>query len=47
MKKYKITYYADGVQHSRTIEAENKEEALGKAWSLIDADDVHVSEVMT
>ena len=45
MKKYRISYYSDGVKHSRIIEAENKDEALSKAWSLIDADDVYVSEV--
>ena len=45
MKKYKITYYADGVQHSRIIEARNKDEALEKAWSLVDAESIYVSEV--
>lgn len=45
MKKYRITYYSDGVKYSKTIEAKNKDDALRKAWSLIDADDVYVSEV--
>ena len=45
MKKYRISYYSDGVKHSRIIEAKNKEDALDKAWSLVDADDVYVSEV--
>lgn len=45
MSKYKISYYADGVKHSRIIEADNEAEALNKAWSLIDADDIYVCEV--
>lgn len=45
MKKYKITYYADGVKKSLTVTAKSKDEALQKAWSLTDADDVYVSEV--
>lgn len=45
MKKYKITYYKDGVKHSVIIEASHKGEALRKAWSLVDADDIYVSEV--
>lgn len=45
MKKYKITYYSGGVQHHKIIEARNKREALQKAWSLVDADDVYVSEI--
>lgn len=45
MKKYRISYYSDGVKHSRIIEAKNRDEALKKAWSLVDADDLYVSEV--
>jgi hypothetical protein len=45
MKKYKITYYADGVKHSQIIEARNKDDALKIAWSLVDADSVYISEV--
>lgn len=46
MKKYRISYYVDGIKHSRIIEAKSKDDALNEAWSLIDADDVYVSEVM-
>lgn len=45
MKKYKITAYLDGVQKSRTIEAEDKAEAERIGWELFDADDIYVSEV--
>lgn len=45
MKSYRITYYEEGVQHSQIIQASTKEEALSKAWSLVDADDLYVSEV--
>lgn len=44
-KKYKITYYIDGVQHTKIIEAVNRDEAMKIAWSIIDADDLCVSEV--
>lgn len=46
MKKYNITYYKDGVQHSTTITARNRREALQKAWSMFNADDLYIiSEV--
>lgn len=45
MKKYKITAYIDGVQKSRTVEAESKEAAEEIGWELFDADDIYVSEV--
>ena len=45
MKKYKITAYIDGVKQSRTVEAENKEEAEKIGWELFDADSIYVSEV--
>lgn len=45
MKKYKISYYSNGVNHTRIIEAKSKDDALNKAWGLIDADDIYVSEV--
>lgn len=45
MKKYKITYYSGGVQRTAIIEAESRREALQKAWSMFDADDIYVSEV--
>ena len=37
MKKYKIIFYENGVQHSTTITARNKREALQKARSMFDA----------
>lgn len=45
MKKYKITYYTDGVKKTLIVEAKDKDDALQKAWSLVDADSVYVSEV--
>lgn len=45
MKKYNITYYKDGVQHTVTITARNRREALQKAWSMFDTDDLYISEV--
>lgn len=45
MKKYNITYYKDGVQHTVTITARNRREALQKAWSMFNADDLYISEV--
>lgn len=45
MKKYKITYYRDGIQHTAIVEARSRREALQKAWSMVDTDDVYVSEV--
>ena len=45
MKKYEITAYIDEVKKSRTVEAENKEEAEKIGWELFDADDLYVSEV--
>lgn len=46
MKKYNITFYEDGRQKNLTVEARTREEALKKAWSLTDAEDVYVSEVL-
>lgn len=45
LRKYKISYYIYGVKHCRFIEATNEKEALNKAWSLIDAEDIYISEV--
>jgi hypothetical protein len=45
MNKYRVSYYSDGVKHSFTVTANSKDEALQKAWCLVDADDVYVSEV--
>lgn len=45
MRKYRVVYYTDGVRKSMIITANNKDEALQKAWSLVDADDLCVSEV--
>ena len=45
LRIYEITYYVDGVKHSIIIDARNKDEALEKAWSLVDADSVYVNEV--
>ena len=45
MNQFSVTYYEGGVRKSRIIEAKSRDEALRKAWSLIDADDVYVSEV--
>lgn len=46
MKKYNVTYYKDGeLQHTETINARNRREALQKAWSMFDVDDVYISEV--
>lgn len=43
MKKYEITWYENGIKHSRIIEARNRGVALEIAWSF--AEDVYVSEV--
>ena len=45
MKKYRISYHENGVQKSHTIYAKDRDDALKKAWSMVDADDVYVSEV--
>lgn len=45
MKKYNITFYKDGVQHTEIITARNRREALQKAWSMFDTDDLYISEV--
>ena len=45
MKKYLITYYALGVQHSLRLTAKNYDDALSKAWAMVDADDLYVSEI--
>lgn len=45
MNKYRITYHKDGVQHTETITARNRREALQKAWAMFDTDDLYISEV--
>lgn len=45
MKKYKIIFYENGVQHSTTITARNRREAFQKAWSMFGTDDLYISEV--
>lgn len=45
MKKYKIIFYENGVQHTETITARNKREALQTAWSMCDTEDFYISEV--
>lgn len=46
MKKYNITFYKDDeLQHTVTITARNRREALQKAWSMCDTDDLYISEV--
>lgn len=45
MNRYEITWYENGTKHSRIITARNRREALQIAWSLVDTDDVYVSEV--
>lgn len=45
MKKYEITWYYDGVKHSRIIMATSRREALQKAWCLVDVDDIYVEEI--
>ena len=45
MKEYKITYYDDETQKSFIVTAESKDEALQKAWSIVDSESVYVSEV--
>lgn len=44
MKVYEITRYENGVKKSSFVEAENREEAAGIAWSL-GYEDIYVSEV--
>lgn len=46
MKKYKIIFYENGIQHSTTITARNRREALQKACTMFDTDDLYISEVM-
>lgn len=45
MKKYKITYYAEGVKRCKTIEAPNRDAALNIAWAVVASDDLYISEV--
>lgn len=45
MRKYRVSWYEDGIQHSKIIEAKSRREALQIAWSLCDSDDIYVSEV--
>ena len=46
MKKYNVTYYKDDeLQHTVTITARNMSEALQKAWSMFDTEDLCISEV--
>ena len=45
MKEYKITWYQNGVQHSRIVSATSKSEAKRIGWQICDADDLYVSEV--
>lgn len=45
MKKYNVTYYKYGVQQTVTITARNRREAMQKAWSMCDTDDLYISEV--
>lgn len=45
MKKYKIIFYENGVQHTVTITAKNRREALQYAWGTLNLDDVYISEV--
>lgn len=45
MNKYKIIFYENGVRCSTTITARNRREALQKAWSMFDTDDLYISEV--
>ncbi len=45
MKKFKITYHECGVTKYLYINARNKDEATAKAWRMVDADDIYVSEV--
>lgn len=46
MREYIITYYNDGVKKSFTVTAKSKDEALQKAWNIVDAESVYVSEVL-
>lgn len=46
LQTYKITYYEDGIKKSFTVQASNKAEAEQIGWSRVDADSVHVSEVV-
>lgn len=44
-KKYKVTYYDDGVQKSFEISATNKLDAERIAWSKVEADSLYVTEM--
>lgn len=46
MKKYRISYYDDEcIKRSRTIEANNAEEATSIGWEIFpEADSIYVSE---
>ena len=46
MNKYRIIFYEKGVQHTATVTARNRREALQKAWSMFNVDDLYIiSEV--
>lgn len=45
MKQFKITYHENGVTKYLTISAKDRQDAYNKAWRMIDADDIYVSEV--
>ena len=45
MKKYRLTFYEDGVQKTQIVTANSSDEALRKGWCMFDADDMYVSEI--
>lgn len=45
MKKYKLTIHENGVTKYYYVDAIDERDALGKGWTLYDADDIYVSEV--
>ena len=46
MADYKVTTYEDGRQTTVIITASSKEDAKQTAWSMFDADDIYVEEVI-
>ena len=44
MKRFKITYHENGVTKYLYIYADNKADAENRAWGIVDADDIYVSE---
>ena len=45
MRKYRITWYENGVKRTKIVEARNRREAFQLAYELTDSEDIFITEV--